>query len=281
MLAYVKKLHRHSDELLHLALILSLIRVDPESYLGLGLGRSNLIRGNLHNITMGDTWAHAPSDFHRGFMSNMPDIPYLHPKSMEASLSQYQEELIEDLNDLGRYTSLLPPRGPRTITAYLLDDSSINQESSLPNVNTVSPVVAASSSSMLAIEPPQSHNAILDPIQQPSSQESGVQDDNSDLSLEVKWLNNQSPLNPQSLLSEYPSLSPCGEAGLFIQRVNGIHGSSRSKGWCECNWKQRMNWLKKKRWWQPMKPANGMSCCRFLFVIWRTRWVSIFVSATS
>ncbi len=194
MLAYVKKLHRHSDELLHLALILSLIRVDPESYLGLGFGRSNLIHGNFHNITMGDTWAHAPSDFHRGFMSNMPDIPYLHPKSMEASLAQYQEELIEDLNDLGRYTNVLPPR---TITAYLLNDSSITQESSLPNVNTVSPVVAVSSSSMLATVPTQSHNnELLDSIQQPSSHESGVQDDTSDLSLEVKWLNNHRPLNP-------------------------------------------------------------------------------------
>lgn len=191
MLAYVKKIHRHSDELLHLALILSLIRVDPESYLGLGLGRSNLIRGNFHNITMGDTWAHAPSDFHRGFMSNLPDIPYLHPKSMEASLAQYQEELIEDLNDLGRYTSVLPLRGSRTITAYLLDDSSHSHDPSSPDVNTVSPVVATSSSSMLSTVSPQSHpdevvNSVQTPLPQAELQyEPFAATYSSDLSLEV------------------------------------------------------------------------------------------------
>lgn len=190
MLAYVKKIHRHSDELLHLALILSLIRVDPESYLGLGLGRSNSIRGSFHNITMGDTWAHAPSDFHHGFMSNLPDIPYLHPKSMEASLTQYQEELIEDLNDLGRYTSILPPRSPRTITAYLLDDSSLNRDSNLPNVNTVSPVVASSSSSLIAatVSSQSHHDELLDSMQPQSPPESSIQDDASVLSLEVKPL---------------------------------------------------------------------------------------------
>lgn len=190
MLAFVKKIHRHSDELLHLALILSLIRVDPESYLGLGLGRSNSIRGSFHNITMGDTWAHAPSDFHHGFMSNLPDIPYLHPKSMEASLTQYQEELIEDLNDLGRYTSILPPRSPRTITAYLLDDSSLNRDSNLPNVNTVSPVVASTSSSLIAatVSSQSHHDELLDSIQPQSPPESSIQDDASVLSLEVKPL---------------------------------------------------------------------------------------------
>lgn len=187
MLAFVKKIHRHSDELLHLALILSLIRVDPDSYLGLGLGRSSSLQGSYHNITMGDTWAHAPSDFQHGFMSNLPEIPYLHPKSMEASLSQYQEELIEDLNDLGRYTSILPSRGPRTITAYLLDDSSLNHNPSLPHINTVSPVVAGPSSSMLAatVSSQSQHDEILDSIQQQQSQESSAPDETSALSLEV------------------------------------------------------------------------------------------------
>ena len=182
MLAYVKKIHRHSDELLHLALILSLIRVDPESYLGLGLNRSNPIRGNFHNITMGDTWAHAPSDFlHRGFMSNMPDIPYLHPKSMEASLTQYQEELFEDLNELGRYTSVLPPR---TITAYLLDDSSVNQDSALPDVSRVSAVIPASTSTIpAAIEP-----RLDEQLESSSSEDLSGLGITSELSLEVKGL---------------------------------------------------------------------------------------------
>ena len=179
MLAYVKKIHRHSDELLHLALILSLIRVDPESYLGLGFGRSNVNRGNGHNITMGETWAHASSDFHHGFPSHLPDIPYLHPKSMEASLTQYQEELIEDLNDLGRYTNVLPHR--RTITAYLLDNSSLGHDPSMSNTNNVSPVVATSSSSLL--ENPQHDLNNTQPPQH--SEDSLTQEDGSDLSMEV------------------------------------------------------------------------------------------------
>jgi hypothetical protein len=109
---------------------------------------------------------------------------------MEASLTQYQEELIEDLNDLGRYTSILPPRSPRTITAYLLDDSSLNHESNLPNVNTVSPVATTSSSSIIAttVSSQSPHDELLDSIQQQSPQEFPIQDDASVLSLEVKPL---------------------------------------------------------------------------------------------
>lgn len=162
MLAFVKKIHRHSDELLHLALILSLIRVDPESYLGLGLNRGNSIRDSFHNITMGDSWAHMPSDFHRGGLAI--DVPYLHPKSVEASLAQYQEELIEDLNDLGRYTSIVPPNNrPRTV-GYLLDDGNSNSLNRILSTSSstvgVSPVVASNgsgTSSMLnTVEPPPS-----------------------------------------------------------------------------------------------------------------------------
>lgn len=182
MLAYVKKIYRHSDELLHLALILSLIRVDPESYLGLGFGNSNSIRDSFRNITMGDTWAHIPSSDFRGRLAI--DVPYLHPKSMEASLAQYQEELIEDLNDLGRYyPGILPPslEAPRTV-GYLLDDSSgsLNRELSTPDGNpgSLSSVVAPSSAG----------SSMLDTMQTPST-ENGVllleQNSASDLTEEV------------------------------------------------------------------------------------------------
>lgn len=149
MLAFVKKLHRHSDELLHLALLLSLIRVDPESYLGLGLGRSNNIHDSFRNITMGDTWAHIP------FQRSALDVPYLHPKSVEASLAQYQEELIEDLNDLGRYTSILPHLEHPRMVGYLLDESGGSLNHDLP-----SPAVASTSSS----------SSISDIVQAPSSE---------------------------------------------------------------------------------------------------------------
>lgn len=203
MLAYVKKIHRHSDELLHLALILSLIRVDPESYLGLGLGRSSLTRGN-YNITMGDTWAHTSSDFHHGFTSSLPDIPYLHPKSMEASLTQYQEELIEDLNDLGRYTNILPHPGRRTITAYLLNDGSLGHGPSNSNSNNVGPVVAASSSSMLGTEnlhspQPEDHVNSVPPQLPEELRTTSV--DASELSLEVTKDLNQAPKHSTSLLT--------------------------------------------------------------------------------
>lgn len=174
MLAYVKKIYRHSDELLHLALILSLIRVDPESYLGLGFGNSNSIRDSFRNITTGDTWAHIPSSDFRGRLAI--DVPYLHPKSVEASLAQYQEELIEDLNDLGRYyPGILPPsiEAPRTV-GYLLEDSSgsLNRDLSTPdgNPSVLGSVVAPSSagSSMLdTMQTPSTENGVL--LLEPSS----------------------------------------------------------------------------------------------------------------
>ena len=187
MLAYVKKIHRHSDELLHLALILSLIRVDPESYLGLGFGRrSDAIRGTFHNITMGDTWAHMPSDSHR-----LIEVPYLHPKSMEASLAQYQEEIIEHLNDLGRYTSMVPSNSPsRTFAAYLLDEiPPINHDLSTPNSAGVSLVPASPSSSMSSSTAVPLLAAVHD--HGPATQGSSQAESTSELSLEV----NQQKIN--------------------------------------------------------------------------------------
>lgn len=127
MVAFVKKIHRHSDELLHLALILSLLRVDPESYLG--LGGSLRIRDGT-NVTMGETWAHIPY--------GMQEVPYLHPKSIGASLARYQEELMDDLNDLGRYGLRPVDDWPRTV-AYLMDgggtsDVVVPGPSSMPTV---------------------------------------------------------------------------------------------------------------------------------------------------
>lgn len=187
MLAYVKKIHRHSDDLLHLALILSLIRVDPESYLGLGLARSSQPWRNFHNVSMGDVWAHSPSDLHSTMIPNIPDVPYLHPKSMEASLALYQEELIEELNDLGRYTRILPPSGPRTIEAYLLNEtSSLNHEiptSSQVNLNNGGSILGTPGSS-----------AVLEELRTSGSQGTSSQvdvlDNTSELSAEVNSSSN-------------------------------------------------------------------------------------------
>lgn len=182
MLAYVKKIHRHSDDLLHLALILSLIRVDPESYLGLGLARSSQPWRNFRNISTGDMWAHSPSDLHRALIADIPNVPYLHPKSVEASLALYQEELIEELNDLGRYTSILPPSGPRTIEAYLLDEtSSLNHDNPSP-----SQVNLNSSSSMLAVSETSSRlGELLSSAQESSTSQNNILDNTSELTAEV------------------------------------------------------------------------------------------------
>lgn len=172
MLTYVKKIHRHTDDLLHLALILSLIRVDPESYLGFSLSRSSQTWMNFRNISYGDTWAHSPSDF-RAIIPNIPEVPYLHPKSMEASLALYQEELIEELNDLGRYTSILPPSGPRAIEAYLLNEtSSISHSNPSPSQANLN-----NSGSML----------ISSSAQQSSSSQVDMLENTSELSAEVVY----------------------------------------------------------------------------------------------
>ena len=190
MLAFVKKIHRHSDELLHLALILSLIRLDPESYLGLGFGRSDAIRGTFHNITMGDTWAHMPSDSHR-----LIEVPYLHPKSMEASLAQYQEEIIEHLHDLGRYTSIVPSNSPsRTFAAYLLDEiPPINHNLSTPNSAGVSLAPSSPSSSMSSSTeaPLLAATTTREEEEDPTTQETNQAESTSELSLEV----NQQKIN--------------------------------------------------------------------------------------
>jgi len=178
MLTFVKKLHRHSDELLNLALILSLIRVDPDSYLGFGRTNSRVYR----NMSMGET--RAEIDFHRSILTDLPDIPHLHPKSVEASLLQYQEELIEDLNNLGRYTSIFSNVNRGTITAYLLDENNgINHNLSAPISTDVAPVNPSTSSSSLAsVDPPTpSSTEALDP-----SATSDISVEDADL-IEILW----------------------------------------------------------------------------------------------
>jgi len=187
MLGLIKKLHRHGDELLNLALILSLIRVDPDSYLG--FGRSNTRHGTFHNITMGETWAEMPIEFHRSLLTNLPNTPYLHPKGVEASLVQYQEELIEDLNNLGRYNDALPSFNLGTITAYLLDESStVNHNLSTPISPQVNPANPNPSSSILnPVGPSTSHQTFLDYIQEPPPSDTDTLDpsSSSDISVEV------------------------------------------------------------------------------------------------
>lgn len=87
MMQCLKKMYR--DELLHLALLLSLLRVDPDSYLGL----------HVHPVRVGltgpynTTWTHLPST----------RATFVHPKNLDSILLNYERDVFADLNSLGRY----------------------------------------------------------------------------------------------------------------------------------------------------------------------------------
>lgn len=99
----------YQDDLLQLALLLSLLRVDPDSYLGLdirtiGVGSLNLNNGSGWH-TDSHTIVHRPS--------------FVHPKNLDSILLNYERDLFEDLNALGRYNRI--NSRPNDIQAYLLN----------------------------------------------------------------------------------------------------------------------------------------------------------------
>ena len=131
MLGLIKKIHRHHDELLSLMLLLSLIRIDPRTPFP------------PHVVTRGSQlMAAVENDLHRQIMN---DVPRLHPKSVEASLARYQEELFADLNDLGRFS--IDFGRNQDITAYLLDET--DRSSETPSLGVV---VAGSSTASQPLE---------------------------------------------------------------------------------------------------------------------------------
>ncbi|XP_015117175.1 segmentation protein cap'n'collar isoform X2 [Diachasma alloeum] len=102
----IKKLYR--EELLQLALLLSLLRVDPDSYLGLDIQSIGVGSLNLHN---GSGWhTDARTVVHRPM--------FVHPKNLDSMLINYERDLFEELNSLGRYNRL---GAPNDIHAYLLN----------------------------------------------------------------------------------------------------------------------------------------------------------------
>lgn len=133
----VKKLYR--EELLQLALLLSLLRVDPESYLGLDIRTLNV--GSL-DLTNGSGWHTDHTIIHRPM--------FLHPKNPDSMLLNYQRDLFEELNSLGRYNRM--NSGLNAIHAYLLniDESNTDADSAGPSVSvstsTDTPTVAQNSS---------------------------------------------------------------------------------------------------------------------------------------
>lgn len=113
----LKKVYR--DELLQFALLLSLLRINPESYLETDL-YNNISDLDFEN---GTSW--------RSFATGPFRTPYIHPKNFDSVLLNYERELFEDLNSLGRYSSNHASYRNQNITAYLL---SVDRSSVL-NVN--------------------------------------------------------------------------------------------------------------------------------------------------
>lgn len=100
----LKKVYR--DELLQLAILLSLLRVERRSYLSydydvpaIGVGVDD-IQG----------WDHSHSLVRR-------DVQ-IHPKNLDSMLVNYEQQVFDDLNALGRYNRI---NSLQDVTAYLLN----------------------------------------------------------------------------------------------------------------------------------------------------------------
>lgn len=139
----IKKLYR--EELLQLALLLSLLRVDPESYIQtIGVGSLDLNGSGWHNDT--HTIVHRPM--------------YLHPKNPDSMLLNYQRDLFAELNSLGRYNRM--GFGLNSIHAYLLNvgESDENAELAGPSV----PVSPNSVSNLTSPASPTSTQSPAEPV---------------------------------------------------------------------------------------------------------------------
>lgn len=98
----------YGDELLQLALLLSLLRVDPESYFGYDIPAVGV---GIHDLTSGTSWAHA--------QAIIPHRVFVHHKNLDSILLNYEREVFEDLNSLGRYNRIHTHNSD--VTAYLLN----------------------------------------------------------------------------------------------------------------------------------------------------------------
>lgn len=87
----LKKLY--GDELLRLALVLSLLKIDPTDY----LERETQLIAGLH-ISNGSDWSAEQEP------RTLIRQRYVHPKSLDNILINYERELFEELNSLGRYS---------------------------------------------------------------------------------------------------------------------------------------------------------------------------------
>lgn len=125
----LKKLYR--EELLQLALILSLLRVDPESYLGL----------DMQSIGVGSLDLHNGSGWHTDTRTIVHRPYFVHPKNLDSVLLNHERDLFEDLNSLGRYNRMNARNND--IHAYLLN---VEESTRDPVVVTPGPSIPNASS---------------------------------------------------------------------------------------------------------------------------------------
>ncbi|XP_023332848.1 uncharacterized protein LOC111704746 [Eurytemora carolleeae] len=94
-----------NQDLLQLALIISLLKVDPNSYFG--LNRSNG-QDSGGGVLLGEAW-----------QPILPSYPLKDPSSL---LARYQEDILEELNTLGTFNRFsLYGDVPVQLSAYLVD----------------------------------------------------------------------------------------------------------------------------------------------------------------
>lgn len=147
-----------TDELLQVALILSLLRIDRRSLEydvpAIGIGTNNLT----------STWDQSSILVRRE--------ANVHPKSIDSILINYEQEVFHELNSLGRYNTIFDSLISRNLTAYLLN---VDEQQTAVETNEE----AASSVSTTSSEPP----GDLDPHRTHTLNKKAV--DNDQLSQEV------------------------------------------------------------------------------------------------
>ncbi|XP_011143717.1 segmentation protein cap'n'collar isoform X2 [Harpegnathos saltator] len=160
----IKKLYR--EELLQLALLLSLLRVDPEHYLGLDIQTIGVRSLDLNN---GSGWHTDTTIIHRPM--------YVHPKNPDSMLLNYQRDLFEELNSLGRYNRM--NSGFNAIHAYLLNIEESNRDAAVAG-----PSESISTSPTRNVTSPDQPNSTQSPAEPVSTAELTQED--MDL-IEVLW----------------------------------------------------------------------------------------------
>lgn len=109
-MGWCKKVWR--EELLQLALLLSLLGVDRDLYRR--TSEFHPVRIGIDDVGGGVRFENA--QFNNPFNNR---IERMHPKSLDSVLLNYERDLMEDLNALGRYNRIEPLN--HNVTAYVLN----------------------------------------------------------------------------------------------------------------------------------------------------------------